>query len=200
MTGWRISGPYVESCNCEAICPCRPQDGVAAGGVDICQFALAWTVREGHCEDVDLNGRRAVMVGRWDFDGRDAWPWRVGLFIDSGASEVARDAMAGILTGRRGGGPARQYGRAIKELLFVEPADIAIDHTPRHEVISVRGHVRAAALRQYETKAAVTCGIPGHDRPGQELVMHGLEVTAGPLDFSFTGNCGFASSYDYRSD
>lgn len=198
MSSWRITGPYVESCNCEAICPCRRQNGVPADGVDLCQFALAWTVREGEFERVDLSGRRAVMVGYWDLDDKDAW--RVGLFIDADASDAARDAMAAILTGAEGGTPSHQYAPAIKQVLFVEPAAIAIDHTPGHEVISVRGQVQAAALRQYETKSAVTCGIPGHDRPGQELVMEGLEVHAGMLDFSFTGNCGFASSYDYRSD
>ena len=29
--GWRIAGSYFESCNCEAICPCRKIDGVPGG-------------------------------------------------------------------------------------------------------------------------------------------------------------------------
>jgi uncharacterized protein DUF1326 len=140
------------------------------------------------------------MVGYWDFDGKEAWPWRVGLFIDADASETARDAMAAILTGQKGGTPSRQYAPAIREVLFVRPAGIAIDHTPGHEVISVRGQVQAATARPFDTTSAVTCGIPGHDRAGRELVMEGLDVHAGLIDFSFTGNCGFASSYDYRSD
>ena len=200
MSSWRIAGPYVESCNCEAICPCRRQNGAAGNGVDLCQFALAWTVREGRYEQIDLSGRRAVMVGSWDFDRKDAWPWRVGLFIDARASEAAREALSGILTGRLGGTPSQQYTPAIKEVLFIEPAEIAIDHTAGREAISVSGRIDAAVLRPYETEVAVTCGIPGHDRPGHELVMRGLDVHAGPLDFSFTGNCGFASTYDYRSE
>jgi hypothetical protein len=27
MSGWRIAGRYFESCNCEAICPCRMVGG-----------------------------------------------------------------------------------------------------------------------------------------------------------------------------
>ena len=28
---WRIRGSYFESCNCDAICPCRSIDGVRGG-------------------------------------------------------------------------------------------------------------------------------------------------------------------------
>jgi hypothetical protein len=31
LTPWRVQGEYVESCNCEAICPCRMIGGVPGG-------------------------------------------------------------------------------------------------------------------------------------------------------------------------
>lgn len=199
MSSWRIAGPYFESCNCDAICPCRRVDGHAGSGVDLCQFALAWSVKEGYFDDLDLAGRRMVMVGSWDYDGAD-WPWKVGVFVDAQASGPQRDVLAGILTGRHGGTPSRQYARAIEEVLFVESADIAIDHTKGRQSITVAGHVTAREREPYPTSANVSCGIPGHDQVGYEVVMDGLDVRAQGLAFSYKGNCGYSSSFDYQSD
>jgi hypothetical protein len=199
MSSWRIAGPYFESCNCDAICPCRRVDSRSGSAVDLCQFALAWTVTEGHFEDIDLGGRQAVMVGYWEPDGSD-WPWTVGIFVDAAASDTQREALAGILTGRYGGTPSRQYAAAIVTFLFTEPAEISIDHAPGGQSINVRGHVSARAKTRYSTDARVSCGIPGHERDGYEVVMEGLDVHAEGMDFSYSGNCGFSASYDYRSD
>jgi hypothetical protein len=201
MTDWRIAGPYFESCNCEAICPCRRVDGRPGSRAtyQLCQFATAWTVAEGHHGEQDLAGRQMVMVGYWDEDERGA-PWRVGVYADESASSTEREVLAQMVTGRLGGTPARQYAAAISEVLFVEPAAIEIDHAPGRQSIRVRGHVQAQARGRYETGSTVTCGVPGHDRPGYEVVMEELQVNDGALDFSFTGRCGFASSFDFRSD
>ena len=46
---WRISGTYLEACNCEAICPCRRvggrQGGRSTGGV--CLGSLSWQIDTG---------------------------------------------------------------------------------------------------------------------------------------------------------
>jgi len=199
MSSWRIAGPYFESCNCDAICPCRRVDSRAGDAVDLCQFALAWSVSEGYFEDIDLGGRQAVMVGYWDYDSSD-WPWKVGVFIDATASDAQRDVLAGILTGRYGGTPSRQFARSIATVLFVEPAEVSVDHTPGGQSINVHGRVSARARERYPTEATVSCGIPGHDRDGYEVVMENLDVHTDGMDLSHTGNCGFSASYDYRSD
>lgn len=199
MSKWHICGPYFESCNCEPICPCRRVDGQMATGVPVCQFALGWSVEEGRFDDVDLSGRSAVMVGYWD-DARLEGAWWVGLYVDAEANERQRRLLAGILTGQHGGTPAHQYAPAINDVLFVEPAEIAIDHSPGRQVMTVRGHVDARARERFRTESTVSCGIPGHDRSGYEVLMEGLTVRGHGLDFSFEGNCGFAASFDYRSD
>jgi hypothetical protein len=50
---------------------------------------------------------------------------------------------------------------------------------------------------RYRGTETVTCVIPGHDRPGEELVADELFVQDGPLRFSFRGRCGYGSSFDY---
>jgi hypothetical protein len=198
---WRIAGPYFESCNCDAICPCRSVDGGPGSRASYryCQFAIGWTLVEGHHGELDLAGRQAVMVGYWDEDERGT-PWRVGVYVDESASEEQRDVLAGIITGREGGSPARQYAGAISQVLFVESAGITIDHVPGGQRIEVRGHVDARAAARFETDSIVSCGVPGHDREGYEVVMQLLQVSGGGLDFAFERRCGFAATFDYRSD
>ncbi|MGO8958205.1 MAG: DUF1326 domain-containing protein [Streptosporangiaceae bacterium] len=44
-----VAGSYFETCNCEAVCPCR-RVGERAGGrstYGICQFALSWLISRG---------------------------------------------------------------------------------------------------------------------------------------------------------
>ena len=201
MSGpWRIAGPYFESCNCEAICPCRTVDSSPGSRATYryCQFAIGWSVAEGRHGELDLAGRQVVMVGYWDEDERGA-PWRVGVYVDEGATEMQREVLAGIVTGREGGSPARQYAGAISDVLFVQPAAINIDHTDPQR-IEVRGHVEARAAARFVTDSTVSCGVPGHDRKGYEVVMDLLEVNAGALDFAFERRCGFVATFDYRSD
>ena len=55
---WRVSGTYLESCNCDAICPCRRIDGVLGGRSThgICLGALSWRILEGQADGTDLSG------------------------------------------------------------------------------------------------------------------------------------------------
>jgi hypothetical protein len=46
----------------------------------------------------------------------------------------------------------------------------------------------------------VTCLIPGHDRPGRELVASTLRADDEHFRFAFSGRCGFESSFRYTSD
>jgi hypothetical protein len=50
-----------------------------------------------------------------------------------------------------------------------------------------------------ECGETVTCVIPGHDRTGREIVAESLRVSDEPLEFSFRGNCGYESDFEYRS-
>jgi hypothetical protein len=43
----------------------------------------------------------------------------------------------------------------------------------------------------------VSCGIPGHDRPGQELVADTLAVHDAPLSWELRERCGFATDFRY---
>ena len=163
----------------------------------LCQFALAWTVDEGRFDDTDLSGLQAVMAGYWDED-EPGVPWRVILYVDEGADQAQSAALGAIFLGRAGGTPAQNYALAIKEVLGIRTATIEVVHERERQRIRAGDAVLVTARATFPTAEVVSCGIPGHDHPGHELVHDTLRVEDGPLSFEFHGRCGFASVFDYR--
>src|SRR5581483_592819 len=55
---FRIRGSYFESCNCEAICPCRMIGGVPGGRstYGVCHGVLSWAIEDGSVDAVDVSG------------------------------------------------------------------------------------------------------------------------------------------------
>jgi len=97
---WRVAGTYFESCNCDAICPCR-RTGGAEGGKSthgVCDFALSWWIQQGHHGDEKLDGMAVVMAG--SYQDRVRWtPWEVALLVDERASMRAQSALTEIFAG-----------------------------------------------------------------------------------------------------
>ena len=200
---WSLSGTYLESCNCEAICPCRRIGGRTGGRstYGICLGALSWAITEGHADGVDLGGLGVVLVLRYS-DDEPGSPWTFVLYVDERGDDGQRDLLARIFTGRLGGTPLRQFPWAFKEsdLRAVIPAKIEIDHTPgrgwfragEDVVVRIRGPV--------EDQEPVTCVIPGHNRDGRELYNEIIGVHLDePLDFEFRGSCAYESTFAYSS-
>jgi hypothetical protein len=104
MSAWRVAGSYLESCNCEAICPCRRIDGVMGGRstYGICLGALSWRIVEGHVDAVKLDGLGVVLASRYS-DDEEGSPWSFVLYLDDRADEAQREALEAIFTGRLGG-------------------------------------------------------------------------------------------------
>jgi len=46
----------------------------------------------------------------------------------------------------------------------------------------------------------ISCGIPGHDHPGQEVVAETMRVDDAPLQWDVEGQCGFVTDFDYPHD
>ena len=196
---WRIAGRYFESCNCEAICPCRMIGGVVLGRstYGICFGVLGWLVEDGHADGVRLDGLGAAMTIRYD-DDEPGSPWTLRLHVDDRGDERQREALAAILLGRLGG-PAilkLPWVRKPSEVVGVVPS--RIDLGPG--VLLVGEVVRLRATRPVETEQPVACGIPGYDRPGTELYADELAVHDAPFDWELAGNCAFATTFDYGSE
>ena len=201
---WRIRGSYFESCNCEAICPCRDVDGMRGGRSTqgICLGVLSWLIEDGAAAGTDLSGLAVALAFRYS-DDEPGSPWTWVLYLDARADEEQRAALEAIFTGRLGrdvGGANFEWASDGSEVVAVRPVEIEVDHTRRRERLRVRDRVRVRIRDRYDTGATVTCGIPGHHRPGEELVADELVVEDGPLAFDYRGACGYAATFDYAGE
>jgi hypothetical protein len=200
---WRISGTYLEACNCEAICPCRTIDGRKGGRSTegICTGALSWRVEEGTAGKTDLGGLRAVLALRYD-DDEPGSPWDFFLYLDRRADDAQREALEAIFLGRLGGTPEVQFPWVWKEsrLLGVRPVEIEIDHTPGRGWFRAGGEVAVRIREPVADPETVTCVIPGHHRAGREVIADRLAVEDEALAFEVSGRCGYESSFAYSSE
>jgi len=197
---WRIRGDYFESCNCEAICPCRRIDGVAGGRSTFgeCLGVLTWLIADGTADNVRLDGLKVALATRYH-DDEPGSPWSFVVYLDARADEKQRDALEAIYTGRRGGDALKHFPWAWKEsrLLAVRPVEIDVSHEPRRQWLRIRDRVSVRIRGVWDGDQTVTCVIPGHDQRGEELVADELRVDDDALGFEYRGNCGYAAQFDY---
>ena len=199
---WRVSGTYFEACSCEAICPCRRQGGMRTGTrstYGACDFALSWRILSGAFAGVDLADRFVVMAGSYSDDEANK-PWRVILYIDERSSNEQFAALSDIFLGRAGGTAFENFGKRIGDTYAVRRAAIDLDHRPRRWLMRASTWVEVRATRTVSSELGVTCGIPGHNQAGNEVIADSFRVEDTPLDFDLRGRCGFESDFDYTSE
>ena len=199
---WALSGTYLESCNCEAICPCRRIGGRAGGRstYGTCVGALSWAATAGSVGDVELAGLNAVLATHYE-DDEPGSPWQFHLYVDERGDARQRQALEDVFLGRLGGTPHEQFPWVFKPatVLGVHAAPIEIDHAPGRGWFRVRDHVTVRVREPVADQEPVTCVIPGHHRSGRELLADVLEVGDDPLDFELSGVCGYESTFEYSS-
>src|SRR6266404_2137645 len=91
MAGWHVRGTYLESCNCEAICPCRTIGGVPGerSTYGTCYGVLTWRIEDGAVGDADVSGLAVALVYRYD-DDEEGSPWSLTLHVDERGDEAQR--------------------------------------------------------------------------------------------------------------
>ncbi len=200
---WRIAGAYFESCNCDAICPCRMVGGRPGGRSTYgeCFGVLSWRIDDGFVGAVPLAGLNAALVIRYD-DDEPGSPWRFNVHIDERGDELQQAALADLLTGQLGGESVLglPWLRKPSELLDVKASRIEIDHDGAEHELRIGGTVELRASRPVETSEVVSCVIPGHHHPGTELYTDTFVVDDGPFEWELSDRCAFVTDFEYRSD
>ncbi len=121
---WNLTGSYSETCSCELMCPCNMSFDHGAT-YDFCRVTLAFNIRQGAVEGTDIGGRKVVLIAdtpKVMTDGN----WRVGVFIDDGATEAQFDALVQVFSGQLGG-PMAGLAPLIGEMLGVQRAVIDLE-------------------------------------------------------------------------
>ncbi len=109
---WWWRADYIESCNCAHGCPCNTSMIPTHGG---CQAATAWRIREGAYGDIRLDRTALGLLIQWPGPIHRGGG-RAVVFIDEGASQAQREALARIGTGQAGeGGPFAIFATTLAE-------------------------------------------------------------------------------------
>ncbi|HEY2877500.1 DUF1326 domain-containing protein [Nocardioides sp.] len=121
---WNLTGSYCETCSCELMCPCNMSFDHGAT-YDFCRVVLAFNIRQGSVDDTDIAGRKVVLIAdtpKVMTDGN----WRVGVFIDDGATDAQFDKLGQVFGGQLGG-PMAGLAPLIGEMLGVQRAAIDLE-------------------------------------------------------------------------
>ena len=191
---YRVRGPYFESCNCEAICPCRMVGGVPGGRstYGICFGVLCWQIDDGFVGDLDVSGLGVALVIRYD-DDEPGSPWSVILHVDERGDGGQRAALERLFLHELHELP---WIRKQRHVIDVRTSPIEIDGTH----LRIGDRVTMRATQRVETDQPVACVIPGYERGGRELYADELHVEDEPFSYRLAGNCAFATDFDYRSE
>jgi hypothetical protein len=99
-----MTGQLIETCSCNMFCPCWfTVQELMIMDQGWCASAIAFRVRDGNADGVDLGGRTVVFAvdfpGPTLFDGNAT----ARLYIDEGATADQRRELEAICSGQKGG-------------------------------------------------------------------------------------------------
>jgi len=125
MTDWHIEGQYMETCNCEFICPCIGSNLTARPTEGDCKAAVAMRIDKGEKDGVSLDGLAFIVLLRSPgpmIDGN----MKVGLIVDERADDAQVAAIAAIATGAEGG-PMANLAPLVGEVAGIEKRPISFE-------------------------------------------------------------------------
>ncbi len=163
---WNLTGSYSETCSCELMCPCNLSLDHGAT-YDFCRATLAFNLRQGAVEGTDVAGRKVVLIAdtpKVMSEGN----WRVGVFIDDGATDAQFDALVQVFSGQLGG-PMAGLAPLIGEMLGVQRASIDLEDD------GLVHSVRVDNLIDFEIKDIVPFGV----ETGEPVRFSGMFHPAG---------------------
>ena len=125
-SSWTMRGEYIESCNCDYLCPCiytNPQEGATH---DHCISLMVYRIEEGAFDGVSLAGLCFALVIHTNKVMADG-DWIFACVIDERADEAQRAALTEILAGRAGGRPAMIHDNLVGEFRGIAVSPITVE-------------------------------------------------------------------------
>ncbi|MFI4948550.1 MAG: DUF1326 domain-containing protein [Alphaproteobacteria bacterium] len=101
---WSLRGEYMESCDCDYLCPCIYTNPQGPATNDHCTAVMVFRIDEGRSGTVRLDGLKFALVirsGKVMADGN----WIFAAVVDEAADAAQREALAAIAGGEAGGPP-----------------------------------------------------------------------------------------------
>lgn len=192
---FRIAGTYFETCSCDVVCPCTASFALGAD-LDYCRATLVFNVVDGDVDGTDVGGVTVVAVldtPKVMSEGN----WRMGVVIDSAASDAQAEALGAVFSGSLGG-PMEALGPMVAENLGVLRAPVEL-----HED-GLRHSVKVGDEIDFEVEDIVPFGVESGEPARLTGVFHpaGSELTISRttrsnidvFGVSYEGRSGFSTS------
>ena len=123
MTDWRIEGDFMETCNCDFLCPCITTNLTATPTEGDCKAAIAMKITKGQKDGVSLDGLSFIVLLHAPGAMSDG-NIKLGLIVDENANDEQTAAIGDIATGAAGG-PMEALGPLVGEVAGVEKRPIS---------------------------------------------------------------------------
>jgi hypothetical protein len=125
MAAWQIEGQYMETCNCDFICPCIGSNLAAMPTEGDCKAAIAMHIDKGRKDSVSLDGLSFIVMMHSPGAMGDG-NMKVGLIVDERASKEQVEAITQIASGAAGG-PMAALAPLVGEFAGVEKRPISFN-------------------------------------------------------------------------
>ncbi len=134
---WTMRGEYMESCNCDYLCPCIYTNPQGPATYDHCIAVMAFRIDEGSCGAVPLAGLKFALVIRSSKVMADG-DWVFAGVVDASADPAQRQALAAIVGGDADGPPGFIRQNLVGDFRGVEfkPIDFTIEGYKRRVAIA----------------------------------------------------------------
>ena len=197
---WSIEGTYFETCSCELMCPCNLSFDHGAT-YDYCRVTLVFDIGQGEIEGTDVGGRTLAVIAdtpKVMTEGN----WRLGMFVDDGASDEQMQKLTAVFGGQLGG-PMAALAPLIGEVLGVERAPIEVVEE------GLSHAVRIGDAIDFEVEDIVPFGIETGEPAKLTGVFHPVasELTAAEAKRSsisafgieYEGKTGLSSAFSWAA-
>jgi hypothetical protein len=149
------------------MCPCNLSFDHGAT-YDFCRVCLVFSIREGEVEGTDIGNRTVALIAdtpKVMTEGN----WRLGVFIDDGATDEQFEKLVQVFSGQLGG-PMAALAPLVGEMLGVERAAIEVVDEGLHHSVRIGDAV------DFEIEDIVPFGI----ETGQPVRFNGMFHPVGP--------------------
>ncbi len=160
MAAWSIEGQYMETCNCDFVCPCITSNLAATPTEGDCKAAVAMRIDKGEKDGVKLDGLAFIVVMHSP-KAMGEGNITVGLIIDERATDPQVEAISAIASGAAGG-PMAALGPLVGRMAGVERRPISFEA----DGAGMKFAVKAGELIDQACE-----GVASVARPGEPLYI-----------------------------
>jgi hypothetical protein len=202
---WLLRGEYMESCNCDYLCPCIYTNPQGPATHDSCVALMVFRIDEGRSGTTRLDGLKFAFVirsGKVMADGN----WVFGTVVDEAADASQRPALALIASGEAGGPPGviRQNLVADFRGVAYSPIEFTMAGLTRHaaipEMLSFEIEGVASRNRSGDPYYIDNTGHPANRRlalaRSRETHVHAFGLD---LDMAGRGNNGHFAPFSWAA-